>query len=179
MKSLAIVLAAATALTLGACSGAQEAVQTSIDRTVMGTLVGRPYSAATATMPDLPFGPGREPVYGRLFSTANLSDGSRLYRHLIRDVGQTSRTSFMGLRESETVRYSYRLMYFRVDPAGTIVEVANGFWLGESQRCVGYVGNIFQTCENPQSLAADVAFFDSLVRTADGRPVTSAWLKTP
>ena len=99
--------------------------------------------------------------------------------HMIRDIGQRTSTNFLGLRSSESVQYSYRLMYFRVDPAGTIVEIANGFWLGESERCVGYVGNIFQTCENPQALAADVAFFDSLVRTADGRPVTMAWLKTP
>ncbi|MCA3628455.1 MAG: hypothetical protein IOC49_14615 [Methylobacterium sp.] len=167
------------ALLLGGCSAAQEAVQTSVDRAVMGTVVGRPYATATAGMADLPFAPPREPPYGRLFSTANLADGTRLYRHMIRDVGQTSSTNFLGLRQSETVQFSYRLMYFRVDQAGNVAEVANGFWLGESQRCVGYVGNIFQTCENPQALAADVAFFDSLVRTADGKPVTTAWLKAP
>ncbi|PPD13610.1 MAG: hypothetical protein CTY25_14915 [Methylobacterium sp.] len=179
MKNATIAMALAAALVVGACSGAQEAVQTSIDRTVLGTLVGRPYATATAPGPDLPFAPSREPPYGRQFSTTTLADGSRLYRHMIRDIGQRTSTNFLGLRSSESVQYSYRLMYFRVDPAGTIVEIANGFWLGESERCVGYVGNIFQTCENPQALAADVAFFDSLVRTADGRPVTMAWLKTP
>lgn len=177
MKSAVVTLALLAALSLGACGGAQEAVQTSLDRAVMGTLVGRSYASATAAMPDLPLAPAREPPYGRLFSTAALPDGSRIHRHLIRDIGQTSRVSFLGIAQSETQRFSYRLLYFRVDPAGTIVETANGFWLGESQRCVGYIGGIFQTCENPQALAADVAFFDGLVRTADGRPVTEAWLR--
>lgn len=177
MRFLFGMLAVFAALGLSACGGTQEAIQTSLDRTVMGSFVGRSYAATTASMPDLPLAPAREPPFGRLFSTTALADGSHVHRHLIRDVGQTSRVSFLGIAQSETQRFSYRLLYFRVDAAGTITETANGFWLGESQRCVGYVGNIFQRCESPQALAADVAFFDSLVRTADGRPVTETWLK--
>lgn len=177
MKLSAVILMSWIVLGLAGCSGTQEAIQTSVDRTVMGTLVGRSYASATATMPDLPLTPVREPPYGRLFSTTTLPDGTRVHRHLIRQVGQTSRINFMGIAQSETQRFSYRLLYFRVDQAGTIVETANGFWLGESQRCVGYIGNIFQNCENPQALAADVAFFDSLVKLADGRPVTEAWFR--
>jgi hypothetical protein len=144
----------------------------------MGSLVGRSYVSATASMPNLPLAPAREPPFGRLFSTTALPDGSRIHRHMIRDIGQTSRVNVLGIAQSETQRFSYRLLYFRVDPAGVIRETANGFWLGESQRCVGYIGNIFQTCESPQALAADVAFFDSLVKTGDGHLITEAWLRS-
>ena len=137
MKLSAIVLICSALLCLAGCSGSYEAIQTSVDRTVMGTLVGRTYASATATMPDLPLAPAREPPHGRLFSTTALPDGSRIHRHLIRQIGQTSRVNFMGIAQSETQRFSYRLLYFLVNQAGTIVETANGFWLGESQRCVG------------------------------------------
>lgn len=163
-------------LALGACTGTQGQIQQALDNAVMGTLVGRPYASVTAVMPSLPFGPPSEPPYGRLFSVSDLPDGSRLHRHMIRDIGQSSSVSILGITTQETQRFSYRLMYFKVDRAGIVRDTANGFWLGESQRCVGYLGNIFQTCENPQALAADVTFFDTLVKTADGRPL-DAWLR--
>jgi len=164
------------ALSLGSCSGTQGQIQQALDNAVMNSVVGRPYASVTGAMPALPLASLVEPPFGRAFSVADLPGGSRLYRHLIRDVAQSSSVSLFGIATSETQRFSYRLMYFKVDRAGIVTDTAAGFWLGESQRCVGYLGNIFQSCDNPQALAADVSFFDGLVRTSDGQPVT-AWLK--
>ncbi len=171
---LSLVLCLSASLLTG-CGGAQEAVQTTLDRTVLGSVVGRPYaSAVQSAMPALPLGPPPVAPYGDLFASTTLPDGSTVRRHISRNVGQTSRVSILGLAGSETQRFAYRLIYFRVDRAGVIVDTANGFWLGESQRCVGYLGSIFQSCDNPQALAADVAFFDGLVKTSDGRGL-EAW----
>jgi hypothetical protein len=166
--------AVAVCLLVMGCAGHVENLQANVDRTVLGTMVGRNYAEATRPPPELPLAPRAEP-YGREFSVVELPDGSRLHRRLSRAVGLKTTTNFMGITQSASERFGYRLLYFRVDRAGVITDVANGYWLGETARCVGYVGNIFQTCDNPQSLAADVTFFDSLVRTADGRPIT-AWL---
>jgi hypothetical protein len=171
--SIRNLIAPLLALCIAGCSGTQGDIQTAIDRTVLGSVIGRSYASATAAMPALPFAPTPEPPYGRLFSTSLLPDGTRLHRHLIRDIGQRSRVSILGITQSDTQQFSYRLMYFRVDPAGVVTDTANGFWLGESQRCVGYFGNIFRTCEDAQQLSADVAFFDSLVKTSSGQPIES------
>jgi hypothetical protein len=161
-----------TSLLVSGCGGQFENIQSNVDRTVLGTMVGRSYAEATRPPPDLPLASTPEP-YGREFSVVQLPDGSRLHRRLSRAVGSTTTTSVMGIASSQTQRFGYRLLYFRVNASGVIVDVANGYWLGETSRCVGYIGNIFQSCEDPQRLAADVSFFDQLVRTADGRPITS------
>lgn len=156
-------------LALAGCTDMQSRIQTSIDGTVMQSIVGRTYASVNITPPRLPFEPEREPPYGRLFSVTDLPSGSRIHRHLIRGVAQTTETNFLGLVQSDSQRYSYRLLYFLVDREGIVRATANGFWLGEGDRCVGYVGNIFRTCESSAALAEDVVFFDTLVKTSDGR----------
>ncbi len=56
-----------------------------------------------------------------------------------------------------------------------IVDTANGYALGEQARCVSYFEGLFKRCEDTAALAADIAYFDSLVTTSDGSPV-QAWL---
>lgn len=170
-RAATILLAAA----LGACAGTQADVQRSVDQSVLRSFVGRDYAEVTRALPVLPLQPVQEPPFGHRFATTELPDGSRLHRHLIRGVARESRVNVLGLAGSTERQFSYRLLYFRVGRDGLVTDTANGFVMGEGQRCVGYLGGLFRTCENAQALAADITFFDAQVRTSDGRPI-SAWL---
>ncbi|GGK25564.1 hypothetical protein [Salinarimonas ramus] len=169
-----IVATLVAALALGACGQTAADVSRSLDRQAMQAQIGRDYLAVTARAAPMFLAPDAPAPYGEPIGTTVLPDGDVLHRRLARSVGERSSTDFLGIVSTSSERIVYRLYYFKVDETGTIVDTANGILRGEQSDCVGYVGGLFQRCEDPGALARDIAFFDTLVRTRAGAPL-SAW----
>jgi hypothetical protein len=169
------LLLAAVAAGLSACSGTQAEIQKAADRNWLSYVVGKPYTGVAAekklTMEGM-FQDDR--AAGEVFATSELAGGDRLYRHLDRYQSATSTSSFGGLVGKDSATYSYRLLYFRVGPDGTIRDYANGFVGGETSSCVGWIGGIFRKCEDEAQLRQTVQSYDSFVKTSTGLPLT-AW----
>ncbi len=169
------LLLGAVAAGLAACGATQAQLQQAADRNWLSYAVGKPYAGVAsekkATMEGLL---QDDRAAGEVFSTSELPGGDRLYRHLDRYQSSTKSSSFGGIVGSDSATYSYRLIYFRVGPDGTIRDYANGFVGGETSSCVGWIGGIFRTCEDETQLRQTVQSYDSFVKTSTGGPL-SAW----
>lgn len=162
-------------LFLGACGETVADINRNLDRRATSVQIGRDYASLVAPRPALPLAVAAEPMFGDPIGSSDLPDGNRLHRHLTRSIGETSTIDF-GIVSTERQRAAYRLVYFKVDGNGTIVDTATGYLRGEATRCVGFVGGIVRRCEDPAALAADLAFLDEQVTTSDGRPL-SVWFE--
>ncbi len=167
-------LAAAAGALLAACSSAQGDIQQAADRNYLSYMAGKPYAAIAAekklTVEGMMYG---DRAAGELISTTALAGGDTLYRHVDRYQSGTMTSSVAGIYGKDSATYSYRLLYFRVSPDGVVRDTANGFVPGETQTCIGWIGGIFQKCNNELELRSTVAGFDAVVKTSAGQPLAS------
>ena len=175
LDTLSRLMALGTAAALlAACSSAQGDIQQMADHNYLSYMVGKPYASIAAekklTVDGLMYG---DRAAGELISTSDLPGGDTLYRHVDRYQSGTMTSSVAGIYGKDSATYSYRLLYFRVSPDGLVRDTANGFVPGETQTCVGWIGGIFQKCNNELELRNTVAGFDAVVKTSAGQPLAS------
>lgn len=160
---------------LVACNETQGNIQQKVDRNILKSTVGKDYQRIAALeTTSLEALVGDDKAYGELFAQTRLVGGDTLYRHINRYESETRESNIGLLVAKESVRYSYRLFYFRVSPDGIIRDYANGFLGGETSRCVGWIAGIFSKCEDEASFGQTVAQYDALVTTSSGQTL-GAW----
>ncbi|MFN3686830.1 hypothetical protein [Salinarimonas sp.] len=173
MKRVASVLVLLLCVSaLGGCQSTAD-FNRGVDNMVMRVFVGRDYADLVRQMDVIRLG-AQQPLIGNRIGGSRLPNGMRLERHLVRSQGHAQGFHLGGLIGAEQRRMTYRLLYFKVDPAGKVVDTANGFLAGETFDCVSFLGGLIRRCDDPNALAADLQFFDSLVKTSDGQPL-SEW----
>lgn len=163
----------AAALLLAGCQ-APQSVQDFSNRQFSRYAIGKPYAEVAAT-PDFQEDTlGRVKMYGQPIGSYQLAAGDTVNRHIKRYGASSTTTDFGFIKQSEKVRYEYRLAYFRVGPDGIVKDMAIGIVPGETNKCVGYFYGLVQSCEDGETPARSLAIYDQVVRTSDGQPV-SAW----
>jgi hypothetical protein len=167
MILLAVMLVAA------ACQ-AQQSVQDFSNRQFSRYAIGKSYAEVAAT-PDFKEDTlGRVKMYGQPIGSYQLVSGEMVHRHIKRYGASVSTTDFGFIKQSEKVRYEYRLAYFLVGPDGIVKDMAIGIVPGETNKCVGYFYGLVENCEDGETPTQSLAIYDQVVRTSGGQPI-SAW----
>lgn len=156
------------------CTTPPEGLLNAANRNYMRYAMGKPYTQVASLNPTTMEGLAGRTAYGPMIGDFALADGQRVYRHI--DNVQTGESNVdLGIfSQRRTVSTTYRLAYFRVGPDGIVNDWATGSLPGDSLRCVSYAIGIFRQCENQQSLAQSLDFYDTLVKTSAGQPI-AAW----
>ncbi|MBO6717095.1 MAG: hypothetical protein JJ913_03965 [Rhizobiaceae bacterium] len=160
-------------MAVAACQ-APQSVQDFSNRQMGRYAIGKSY-AQVASTPDFEEDSlGRVKLYGQPIGSYPLASGDVVHRHIKRYAAGSKTTDFGFIRQSESVRYQYRLAYFRVGPNGVVNDMAVGTVPGETTKCVGRFYGLVETCEDGETPAQSLAIYDQVVRTLDGQPI-SAW----
>ncbi|WP_127520613.1 hypothetical protein [Mesorhizobium sp. Z1-4] len=163
----------ALGLLVAACQ-APQSVQDFSNKQMGRYAVGKSY-AQVASTPDFEEDSlGRVKLYGEPIGSFVLASGQIVHRHIKRYAAGGVSTDFGFIRQSEKLRYQYRLAYFLVGQDGVVKDMALGTVPGETNKCVGYFFGIVQNCEGGETPAQSLAIFDQVVRTQNGQPI-SAW----
>jgi hypothetical protein len=163
----------AAALLLAGCQ-APQSVEDFSNRQFARYATGKSYTDVAA-LPDYDEDTlGRVKMFGQPIGSYQLASGDTVHRHIKRYAAGGVTTDFGIIRQSEKIRYQYRLAYFRVGPDGIVNDVAIGIVPGETNKCVGYFFGIVQNCEDGETPAQSIAIYDQVVRTSGDQPI-SAW----
>lgn len=160
-------------LLLAACQ-APQSVQDFSNRQMGRYAIGKSYAEVAATPDFQEDSFGRVKMFGQPIGSYQLASGETVHRHIKRYAASTSTTDFGIIRQSEKVRYEYRLAYFRVGMDGIVKDMAIGIVPGETTKCVGRFYGLVENCEDGETPAQSLAIYDQVVRTQDGQPI-SAW----
>jgi hypothetical protein len=173
VKPFRALIGLAALLALAACTTPPQSLMNAANRSYMRYAMGKPYAQVASLNPTTMEGLAGRTAYGPMIGTYQLADGNRVYRHI--DDVQTgeSNVDFGIFSQRHTVSSTYRLAYFRVGPDGVVNDWAVGSLPGASVRCVSYAVGIFRQCEDLQSLRQSLSFYDSVVRTSSGQPLSS------
>lgn len=136
--------------------------------------LNKPYSEVKNT-PDFEASSlGSAKLYGPLIGSFQLVDESTVFRH-IKSVQTASSSIDLGIistREKEV--FDNRLVYFKVDTEGIVRDGAVGIIRGGSKQCVTYAAGIVRRCGDLAEQNRSLQYYDNLVRTTEGEPI-SIW----
>ena len=159
-------------LLLAACQ-APQSVQDFSNRNMARYAIGKSYADVAATPDFSEDSLGRVTMYGPPIGSYQLASGEIVHRHIKRYAASVSTTDFGIIRQSEKVRYEYRLAYFRVGPDGLVKDVAIGIVPGETNKCVERFYGLVENCEDGETPAQSLAIYNQVVRTSDGQPLSA------
>lgn len=172
-----VAMALAAPLVLAACQGAKDSAQRYGAANYARFALNKPYTRA-ANLPDLGetnlLRIGKSTAYGPMIGSYRLPNGETVYRHF-KPQSAGSSTVDLGLISRGGESFVVYLTWMRVDVSGVVREVATGTVPGGSQRCLGFIGGLIQNCTDQAAQDQSLAFYDSVVRTRDGRNVYAAW----
>ncbi|MEO0635358.1 MAG: hypothetical protein AAFY73_01795 [Pseudomonadota bacterium] len=173
-RALAICALLLAPVFLVACQGAKDNASRWGAANYARFALNKPYTRV-ANQPDLGetnlLRIGKSTAYGPMIGSFRLSSDETVYRHFKPQPAGSS-TVDLGLVSRSGESFVVYLTWMRVDASGIVRDVATGTVPGGSQRCLGFAGGIIRNCTDQGAQDQSLAFYDSIVRTREGQPIT-------